>query len=106
MPDGKIGRLLMSDLTATSIYKWTPQAFPVSATRAGYSGTDSPTRERRRSAGSGGRMIGRKVKAGSAGPPRVVRSPDGHRMRLEKDGSHTVVADKYAAQGFNGPTDS
>jgi gluconolactonase len=107
MPEGKSGYLLLSDLTANVIYKWTPQGVSVFLDKAGYSGTDltnAGTQTKR------GRvaviMIGPN---GEALDPqgRLVwcASPDGTIVRLEKDGSRTVLADKYEGKRFNGPND-
>ena len=107
MPEGKSGGLLLSDLTANVIYKWTPQGVSVFLDKAGYSGTDfnnAGTQTKR------GRvaviMIGPN---GEALDPqgRLVwcASPDGTIVRLEKDGSRTVLADKYEGKRFNGPND-
>ena len=107
MPEGRSGFLLFSDLTANVIYKWTPQGVSVFLDNAGYSGKDPLT------AGTQTRrsrvaviMIGPN---GEAIDPqgRLVwcASPDGTIVRLEKDGSRTVLADKYEGKRFNGPND-
>ena len=107
VPEGKSGYLLLSDLTANVIYKWTPGGVSVFLDKAGYSGTDfnnAGTQTKR------GRvavlMIGPN---GEALDPqgRLVwcASPDGTITRLEKDGSRTVMADKYEGKRFNGPND-
>jgi gluconolactonase len=107
VPEGKSGYLLLSDLTANVIYKWTPAGVSVFLDKAGYSGTDinnAGTQTRR------GRvaviMIGPN---GEALDPqgRLVwcASPDGTIVRLEKDGTRTVLADKYQGKRFNGPND-
>jgi gluconolactonase len=107
LPEGNSGALLLSDLTANVIYKWTPAGVSVFLDKAGYSGTDinnAGTQTRR------GRvaviMIGPN---GIALDPqgRVVwcASPDRTLVRLEKDGSRTVVAEKYEGKRFNGPND-
>ena len=99
--------LLLSDLTANVIYKWTPKGVSVYLDKAGYSGTDinnAGTQTKR------GRvaviMIGPN---GEALDPqgRLVwcASPDGTIVRLEKDGTRTVLADKYEGKRFNGPND-
>jgi gluconolactonase len=104
---GSSGGLLLSDLTANVIYKWTPAGVSVFLDKAGYSGTDinnAGTQTRR------GRvaviMIGPN---GEALDPqgRLVwcASPDRTLVRLEKDGSRTVVAETYEGKHFNGPND-
>jgi gluconolactonase len=104
----KEGALLLSDLTANVIYKWTPKEVTVFLDKAGYSGNDfnnAGTQTKR------GRvavlMIGPN---GEALDPegRLVwcASPDGTIVRLEKDGvTRTVLADKYEGKRFNGPND-
>jgi gluconolactonase len=106
-PEGNSGSLLLSDLTANVIYRWTPAGVSVFADKAGYSGTDinnAGTQTRR------GRMAVIMIGPnGIALDPqgRVVwcASPDRTLVRLEKDGSRTVVAEKYAGKRFNGPND-
>lgn len=107
MPEGDSGFLLFSDLTANVIYKWTPQGVSVFLDRAGYSGSDPLNAGTQTSRGRMAViMIGPN---GEALDPegRLVwcASPDGAIMRLEKDGSRTVLADKYEGKRFNGPND-
>lgn len=107
LPEGNSGSLLLSDLTANVIYKWTPAGVSVFLDKAGYSGTDinnAGTQTRR------GRMAVIMIGPnGTALDPqgRLVwcASPDRTLVRLEKDGSRTVVADRYEGKRFNGPND-
>jgi gluconolactonase len=108
VPQGKSGYLLFSDLTANVIYKWEEKSgVSVYLDKAGYSGEDinnAGTQTRRSRVAV--LMIGPN---GIALDPqgRVVwcASPDGTILRQEKDGSRTVLADKYEGKRFNGPND-
>jgi gluconolactonase len=106
-PEGNSGALLLSDLTANVIYQWKPSGVSVFLDKAGYSGGDinnAGTQTRR------GRMAVIMIGPnGTALDPqgRLVwcASPDRTLVRLEKDGSRTVVAEKYDGKRFNGPND-
>ena len=108
VPDGPSGYLLFSDLISNVIYRWTPRGdVSVFLEKAGYSGDDinnAGTQTRR------GRMavllIGPNGETLDA-QGRLVwcASPDGTILRLEKDGTRTVLADKYQGKRFNGPND-
>jgi len=102
------GYLLFSDLISNVIYKWTPGGeVTVFLEKAGYSGDDinnAGTQTRR------GRMAVLLIGPnGETLDPqgRLVwcASPDGTILRLEKDGTRTVLADKYQGKRFNGPND-
>ena len=102
------GYLLFSDLISNVIYKWTPGGeVTVFLEKAGYSGDDinnAGTQTRR------GRMavllIGPNGETlDSQGRLVWCASPDGTILRLEKDGTRTVLADKYQGKRFNGPND-
>jgi gluconolactonase len=109
VPEGNSGYLLFSDLVSNVIYKWSPPKGDVSVflDKAGYSGTDfnnAGTQTKR------GRMAVIMI-----GPNGITRdpqgrvvfcaSPDGTIVRLEKDGSRTILADKFEGKRFNGPND-
>jgi gluconolactonase len=100
--------LLFSDLTANVIYKWAPDGVvSVFLDKAGYTGNDinnaGTQTQRSRMAVI---MIGPN---GTALDPqgRLVwcAPPDGMIMRLEKDGTRTVLAARYNGKRFNGPND-
>jgi gluconolactonase len=102
------GYLLFSDLISNVIYKWTPGGeVTVFQDKAGYSGDDinnAGTQTRR------GRMAVLLIGPnGETLDPqgRLVwcASPDGTILRLENDGTRTVLADKYQGKRFNGPND-
>lgn len=106
--DEKGGFLLFSDLIANVIYKWAPQeGTTVYLEKAGYSGDDiyiTGTQTRR------GRMhvllIGPNgLTLDPEGRLVYCASPDRRVMRLENDGTRTVVAEKYNGMRFSGPND-
>ena len=108
MPERGGGYLLFSDLISNVIYKWSPTSgVSVYLDKAGYSGTDimnAGTQTRR------GRMAVLMIGPnGETLDPqgRLVfcASPDGTIVRLEADGSRTILADKYQGKRFNGPND-
>jgi gluconolactonase len=94
MPDG---RLLFSDFGANLIYRWTPDdGVTVFRTKSGHAGVD----------------VGRWILPGSNG---LAVDPDGRLsvaehgrrrvVRLERDGSVTVLADTYDGRRLNSPND-
>jgi len=106
---GRSGYLLFSDLISNRIFKWDPATRKVSVflENAGYSGDDimnAGTQTRR------GRMYVLMIGPnGETLDPqgRLVwcASPDGTVVRLEKDGTRTVLAGTYEGKRFNGPND-
>lgn len=106
--DADGGHLLFADLISNVIYKWAPKSgTSVFLDNAGYTGDDIYT--------AGTQTMRGRMHVLLIGPNgitldregRVVwcASPDGKIMRLEKDGSHTVIADKYQGMRFSGPND-
>lgn len=108
VPDDDDGYLLFSDLISNVIYRWAPgEPLSVYLDRAGYSGTELTKAgfQTRR-----GRMAVLLV-----GPNGLSLDKDGRLlylaandrtvMRLERDGTQTVVADRYDGRRFNGPND-
>lgn len=102
------GYLLFADLISNVIYKWAPkEGTTVFLEDAGYTGDDIYT--------TGTQTLRGRMHVLLIGPNgitldpegRVVycASPDGKIMRLEKDGSRTVIADKYEGMRFSGPND-
>jgi gluconolactonase len=108
VPDSGAGYLLFSDLISNVIYKWSPGAqISVFLERAGYSGDDPmhagyQTRRGRMAVlliGPNGLSLdGQRRLLYLASPDRAV-------MRLEPDGTRTVVADRHDGKRFNGPND-
>jgi gluconolactonase len=102
------GFLLFTDLISNVIYKWAPkEGTSVFLENAGYSGDDIDNAgyQARR-----GRMrvilIGPNgLTLDPEGRPVYCAMPDRRIMRLEQDGTRTVVADKYNGIRFSGPND-
>jgi gluconolactonase len=91
------GALLFSDPNENRIWKWTPAgALAVFEERSGYDGADLA---RYRQPGSNGLAID------AAG--RLLADEHGRRrvVRYERDGSVTVVADRFAGKRLNSPND-
>src|SRR4029453_12516380 len=101
------GYLLFSDLTANVIYKRTPDGVLSVFAENIYNGSDllnvgQQTRSGRMAViiiGSNGLTLDRQGRL-------VVCSPAGRVvMRIEKDGTRTILADRYEGKRFNGPND-
>jgi gluconolactonase len=108
VPDDGAGYLLFSDLISNVIYKWAPGGeISVFLERSGYSGDDithAGYQTRR------GRMavllIGPNgLSLDAEGRLLYLATPDRTVMRLEPNGTRTVLADRYAGKRFNGPND-
>jgi gluconolactonase len=108
VPDDGDGFLLFSDLISNVIYRWAPgEPISVYLDRAGYSGselTKAGFQTRR------GRMavllIGPNgLSLDGEGRLIYLAANDRAVMRLERDGTRTVVADRYDGRRFNGPND-
>jgi gluconolactonase len=108
VPDNDDGFLLFSDLISNVIYRWAPgEPISVYLDRAGYSGNDLTKAgfQTRR-----GRMavllIGPNgLSLDTEGRLLYLAANDRAVMRLERDGTRTVVADRYDGRRFNGPND-
>lgn len=102
------GYLLVTDLIANAIFKWTPEeGTSVFLDEAGYTGDDinnagfQAMRGRMRVI-----LIGPNgLTLDPQGRPVWCAMPDRRVMRLEEDGSRTVVAEKYNGKRFSGPND-
>ena len=108
VPDRGDGYLLFSDLISNVIYRWAPgEPISVYLDRAGYSGselTKAGFQTRR------GRMavllVGPNgLSLDAEGRLLYLAANDRAVMRLELDGTRTVVADRYDGRRFNGPND-
>jgi len=108
VPDEDNGFLLFADLISNVIYRWAPgEEISVYLERAGYSGDDithAGYQTRR------GRMavllIGPNgLSLDSEGRLIYLAAPDRTVMRLEPDGTRTLLADGYQGKRFNGPND-
>jgi gluconolactonase len=100
------GYLLFSEMPSNSIRKWNPADGEVSVflEKSGFTGTD-PT-------GAGGRTPTGFISIGSNGltldrEGRIVLAAHGDRnvVRLEKDGTRTVLASRYEGKRLNSPND-
>src|SRR5688572_10709820 len=108
VPDGDDGFLLFSDLISNVIYRSAPgEPIAVHLERAGYSGNELAKAgfQTRR-----GRMavvlIGPNgLSLDAQGRLLYLAANDRAVMRLERDGTRTVVADHYDGRRFNGPND-
>lgn len=105
--DGASGYLLFSDLIANVIYKWTPDGQLSAFLENIYDGPDilNVGQQTRR-----GRMnviiIGANGLTLDSEGRLIIASPASRAVfRLEKDGTRTVVADRYQGKRFNGPND-
>ena len=105
--DGASGYLLFSDLIANVIYKWTPDGQLSAFLENIYDGPDllnvgQQTRRGRMNViiiGSNGLTLDREGRL-------IIASPASRAVfRLEKDGTRTVVADRFEGKRFNGPND-
>jgi gluconolactonase len=108
VPDDGDGFLLFSDLISNVIYRWATDE-PISAylDRSGYSGSELTkagfqTRRGRMAVlliGPNGLSLDRE------GRLLYLAANDRAVMRLERDGTRTVLADRYDGRRFNGPND-
>jgi gluconolactonase len=106
--EGQRGYLLFSDNAGNVIYKW-ERGQPLSAflERSGFTGTDTSN--------VGAQTVAGRVPILLIGSNGLALDPDGRLVvtamndrtvyRLEKDGSRTVLADRYDGKRFNGPND-
>jgi gluconolactonase len=107
--EGGSGYLLFSDCAANVIYKWAPNApFSVFLDKSGYTGTDILNIGQQTV--TGGRVA--IVLIGSNGltlDPQgrlvITAMADRNVVRLEKDGTRTLLADRYEGKRFSGPND-
>jgi len=105
--DDASGHLLFSDLISNVIYKWTPDGQFSAFLENVYDGPDilnvgQQTRRGRMNVliiGANGLTLDREKRL-------IVASPASRAVfRLEKDGTRTVLADRYQGKRFNGPND-
>jgi gluconolactonase len=108
VPEGADGHLLFSDNAANVIYKWSRNA-PISVflERSGFTGTDNSR--------VGAQTVAGRVAILLIGSNGLALDPQGRLVvtamadrtvyRLEKDGSRTILADRYEGKRFNGPND-
>lgn len=108
VPDGADGYLLFSDNAANVIYKWARgEPLSVFLERSGYTGTDLSS--------VGAQTVAGRVAILLIGSNGLALDPEGRLLvaamndrtivRLERDGTRTVLADRYDGRRFNGPND-
>jgi gluconolactonase len=108
VPEGTNGYLLFSDNAANVIYKWSPGSpLSVFLEKSGFTGTDNSR--------AGAQTIAGRVAILLIGSNGLALDPQGRLVvtamadrtvyRLEKDGTRTVLADRYEGKRFNGPND-
>ncbi len=106
--DTREGFLLFSDNAANVIYKWSPnQPLSVFLERSGFTGTDNTH--------VGAQTVAGRVAILLIGSNGLALDPQGRLVvtamadrtvyRLEKDGTRTILADRYDGKRFNGPND-
>jgi gluconolactonase len=107
VPDGGSGYLLLSDIAANVVYKRAPDGqLSVYLERSGYTGTDFS----KMPIFSNGRLnIANFGSNGLAFDPqgRLVLTAQGDRaiVQIERDGTRTVLADRFEGKRFNSPND-
>ena len=107
VPEGTDGYLLFSDIPCNCIYKWQNGKLSVFLEKSGFTGTDT--------SGSGAELNNGRLQViilGSNGltldtQGRLLIAQHGDRkvMRREKDGTMSVVADRFEGKRFNSPND-
>lgn len=106
--EASVGYLLFSDNAANVIYKWSPNApLSVYLEKSGFTGTDN-TR-------AGAQTVAGRVAILLIGSNGLALDPQGRLIvtamadrtvyRLEKDGTRTLLADRYDGKRFSGPND-
>ena len=109
VPEGRGGYLLFSDCAANVIYKWTPGgALSVFLENSGYTGKDILNVGQQTI--SGGRvailLIGSNgLTLDPQGRLVIAAMADRNIARLERDGTRTILADRYEGRRFSGPND-
>ena len=108
--EGPSGYLLFNDLGANVIYKWTPDnQLSIFLERSGYTGEIAAATRAGFGANNGRLFIMNFGSNGLAQDPegRIVFTAQGDRaiVRLEKDGSRTILADRYEGKRLNRPND-
>jgi gluconolactonase len=108
VPEGRDGYLLFSDNAANVIYKWSSNApLSVFLEKSGFTGTDNSR--------AGAQTVAGRVAILLIGSNGLALDPQGRLVvtamadrtvyRLEKDGTRTMLADRYDGKRFNGPND-
>ena len=106
--DASGGYLLFSDCAANVIYKWSQNApLSVYLEKSGYTGTDVSNVGDQTVAGRLAILLigSNGLALDSDGRVIITAMTDRNVTRLEKDGSRTVLADRYDGRRFSGPND-
>lgn len=109
IPEGQSGYLLFSDIAANAIYKWTPDGkLSVFLQNSGFTGPNTGILQGY-VARSGPLFVANIGSNGISVDPqgRLVFTAQGDRaiVRLEKDGTRTVLADRFEGKRLNRPND-
>src|SRR5262245_26321229 len=108
VPDGRDGYLLFSDNAANVIYKWAASSpLSVFLETSGFTGNDNSR--------VGAQTVAGRVAILLIGSNGLALDPQGRLVvtamadrtvyRLERDGTRTLLADKFEGKRFNGPND-
>lgn len=106
---GDEGYLLFSDNAGNEIYKWSPHApLSVFLQKSGYTGNDVMNVGAQTITGGGVAILligSNGLTLDSQGRLIITAMTDRAVVRLEKDGTRTMLADRYQGKRFNGPND-
>ena len=106
---GGDGYLLFSDNAGNEIYKWSPQApLSVFLQKSGYTGKDVMNAGAQTVTGGGVAILligSNGLTLDAQGRLLITAMTDRAVTRLEKDGTRTLLADRYQGKRFNGPND-
>ena len=106
---GDDGYLLFSDNAGNQIYKWSPRApLSVFLQKSGYTGSDVTHAGAQTVTGGGVAILligSNGLTLDPQGRLLITAMTDRAVVRLEKDGTRTMLADRYQGKRFNGPND-
>lgn len=106
---GNAGYLLFSDNAGNEIYKWSPnEPLSVFLRKSGYTGNDVMNVGAQTITGGGVAILligSNGLTLDPQGRLIITAMTDRNVVRLEDDGTRTVLADRYAGKRFNGPND-
>jgi gluconolactonase len=106
---GDDGYLLLSDNAGNEIYKWSPHApLSVFLQKSGYTGSDVMNAGAQTTTGGGVAILligSNGLTLDQQGRLIITAMTDRKVIRLEKDGTRTLLADRYQGKRFNGPND-
>ena len=106
--DANGGSLLFSDCAANVIYKWRPDApLSVFLERSGFTGSNNLNAGQQTIAGRLAILLigSNGLALDPQGRLIITAMADRTLVRLEKDGSRTMLADRYEGKRFSGPND-